>query len=190
MLSPKVVEMLAPEILDTFLDSVMLVGLNRFMDQRGHFAETFRAEWFANLLPGRTFVQDSESYNAVKGILRGLHYQKESGQQLQIVRVVRGAIFDVTVDLRPRSPTFGRHRAYELSSESCTLLVVPEGFGHGFCTLCDDTLVLYKASGYYRQEFDAGVRWNDPEMGINWPVEHPLISTKDNELPLLAELKV
>ena len=187
---PKVVEMLALEILDTFLDSVMLVGLNRFMDQRGHFAETFRAEWFADVLPGRTFVQDSESYNAVRGILRGLHYQKEPGQQLQIVRVVRGAIFDVAVDLRPRSSTFGQHRAYELSEESRTMLVVPEGFGHGFCTLCDNTHVLYKASAYYRQEFDAGVRWNDPEMGINWPVEYPVISTKDSKLPLLAELKV
>jgi dTDP-4-dehydrorhamnose 3,5-epimerase len=135
-------------------------------------------------------VQDNQSISAKKGTLRGLHFQKPPRAQGKLIRVLRGSIFDVAVDIRRGSPSFGRHVAVTLDAISGTQLWVPAGFLHGFCTLEDDTEVFYKVSEYYSPEHDAGVYWNDPDLEIDWPVilETVVLSERDRRLPRLSEL--
>ena len=131
------------------------------------------------------FVQDNQSMST-KGVLRGLHFQKEYPQG-KLVRVIKGKVFDVAVDLRPASPTYKRWVGVELSEENKRQLLIPRGFGHGFVTLTDHVEFLYKADNYYAPEADGGIRWNDPELGVDWGIESPILSKKDSESPFLKD---
>ena len=169
------------------IPDVILVEPVVFPDRRGFFMETYkRSEFEANGIPA-AFVQDNLS-RSVKGVLRGLHYQRPPKAQGKLVIVVQGCIFDVAVDLRQGSPTFGRWVGVELSSEEPRMLWVPEGFAHGFQALSEEALVLYKVTAEYAPELDAGVRWDDPDLAIPWPVKSPIISDKDAALPCLREI--
>ena len=135
------------------------------------------------------FVQDNHSKSTVRGTLRGIHFQKGDKAQAKLVRCVKGAVFDVAVDLRKNSPTFKQWVGVELSEENKKQLLIPRGFGHGFVTLTDDVEFLYKADNYYAPEADAGIRWNDPDIGIEWGVENPILSEKDKKNPFLKDCK-
>lgn len=136
------------------------------------------------------FVQDNHSMSSVKGTLRGIHFQKGDKAQAKLVRCVRGAVLDVAVDLRHESPTYKKWVAVELSADNKKQLLIPRGFGHGFVTLTDEVEFLYKADNYYAPEADGGVRWNDPEIGVDWGVEEPILSAKDEKNPLLKDVGV
>ena len=167
------------------IEGPRLVEPDVFGDARGYFKETFRA----SLLDGlgvESFLQDNESFSA-KGVLRGLHYQLEPHSQAKLVRCLRGAVFDVLVDIRVGSPTFGKWLGYELSAENHRMLFLPKGFAHGFVALQDDTLIQYKQSAYYEPASERSIAWNDPNIGIDWPVTDPLISEKDKLAPKLGE---
>ncbi len=162
-----------------------------FSDHRGYFRENYSQTAF-NICINQDipFIQDNESLSLKRGTIRGLHFQRSPHAQAKLVRVAWGAIFDVVVDLRQNSPTYGRWAGYELSAENGHQLFVPVGFAHGFCTLVDNTVVCYKVSDYYAPECDGGVVWNDPTIGVEWPLDgrEPILSDKDAALPTLAEL--
>jgi len=159
-------------------------------DSRGYFAEVFREDRFGEAAGGVTFVQENQSLSAQVGTIRGLHFQTHPMAQGKLVRCVAGAIFDVAVDLRPDSSTFGQWIAVELTAGACNQLWVPAGFAHGFCTLVPDTIVAYKVTNYYSPENDKGVLWNDPAIGVAWPAvaNAETLSGKDRVQPLLADL--
>lgn len=136
------------------------------------------------------FVQDNHSMSTVKGTLRGIHFQKSDKAQAKLVRCVKGAVLDVAVDLRHNSPTYKQWEAVVLSAENKKQLLIPRGFGHGFLTLTDEVEFLYKADNYYAPEADVGIRWNDPEIGVDWGVDNPILSAKDEKNPLLKDLGV
>lgn len=177
------------QILDTNLPGVKLVKPKRHGDQRGFFSETYRKDLFAEAGIDVEFVQDNHSRSAAIGTIRGLHYQAPPRAQGKLVRVTRGAILDVAVDIRHGSPTFGRHVAVRISADEWNQLWIPAGFAHGLCTLEPDTEVLYKVTDYYAPEHDAGIVWNDPSLGIEWPVatELAILSEKDQRLPRLSD---
>lgn len=162
----------------------------RHGDERGYFSEIFRAESFTAAAGAYSFVQENQSLSARVGTVRGLHFQTSPMAQGKLVRCVAGAIFDVAVDLRHDSPDYGKWIAVELSAEAGNQLWVPPGFGHGFCTLRPDSVVCYKVTAYYSPENDAGVRWDDPAIGVQWPAvaDAGTLSGKDRVQPLLAEL--
>jgi dTDP-4-dehydrorhamnose 3,5-epimerase len=172
------------------IPEVKLITPTVFSDDRGRFSETFvdRALQAAGI--ERRFVQDNHSVSVPRGVVRGLHFQAPPRAQDKLVRVVRGSIFDVAVDLRVGSPTFGQHASAVLSASDWTQILVPRGFAHGFCTLEPDTEVLYKVTDYYAPECDRGLRWDDPALGIAWPVtaDEALLSAKDRQHPGIAEL--
>lgn len=172
------------------LPDVKLVRTQIFGDARGYFAETYNRQAFAAAGIGDEFVQDNFSLSVAAGTVRGLHFQTAPFGQAKLVRVGRGRILDVAVDLRRESPTFGRHVAVELSSENRLQLYIPDGFAHGFCTLEPDTEVIYKVTAPYSAAHDRGIAWNDPALGIDWPVasEHAVLSDKDARNPRLSEL--
>lgn len=168
---------------------VKLIQCRRFGDQRGWFSETYvEARWRAAGVDTR-FVQDNQSFSAAAGTLRGIHYQRPPHAQAKLVRAVRGAIMDYAVDLRAGSPTFGRWVSAELSAENGRQLYVPVGFGHAFITLTPDVEVAYKVSDAYAPDCDGGVVWDDPEIGIDWPLppQGPTLSGKDAGLPRLKD---
>lgn len=173
------------------IKGLTLLETKTFSDYRGRFRETFHHQRLEQEL-GRPlrFVQDNESLSIQVGVLRGLHFQKKPCVQAKLVRVTAGAIFDVGVDLRPQSPTYGQWRGYELSAENGRGLFVPEGFAHGFCTLAPNTVVTYKVTAYYAPECDAGLKWDDPDLAVDWPLPPggPVLSEKDAALPTLAQL--
>ena len=171
------------------LPGVLEIAPVRHGDARGWFAETFREEWLAKHVPGLRFVQDNVSHSKRRGVLRGLHYQLLPRAQAKLVHVVSGAIFDVAVDLRAGSRSFGRWVGLELSAERMNQIFVPAGFAHGFVTLVDDTMVAYKVSDTYAPEFDRSVRYDDPRIAIDWPVPPAEIqlSAKDAAAPFLAD---
>lgn len=165
------------------LAGVWRVALDRHEDERGFFARTFcRDEFEAHGLAGE-FEQSSLSRNARRGTLRGMHYQAEPNAETKFVRCVRGAVFDVVVDLRPGSPTRGRWVGEMLTAENGLALYVPAGFAHGFQTVEDDSDVLYQITPAFRPGFGAGVRWDDPAFGIRWPVSDPILSERDASYP-------
>ena len=168
----------------TDLPGVIVVELEVFRDSRGFFVESFHAEKFATGGIDATFVQDNHSRSR-RGTLRGLHAQKDYPQG-KLVRATRGVVFDVAVDVREGSPTFGRWVGYELSEENFRLLYIPVGFVHGFCVLSETADVEYKCTDFYRPGDELGGAWNDPEIGIDWPVEQPLLSENDAANPALA----
>lgn len=136
------------------------------------------------------FVQDNHSMSSVKGTLRGIHFQKGDKAQAKLVRCVRGAVLDVAVDLRHNSPTYKQWEAVVLSEENKKQLLIPRGFGHGFVTLTDEVEFLYKADNYYAPEVDGGIRWNDPEIGVDWGIDNPILSDKDERHPFLKDIGV
>ena len=156
-------------------------------DQRGYFMETYNRQAFADIGITAEFVQDNQSSSTVKGTLRGIHFQRGDKAQAKLVRCVRGAVLDVAVDLRPNSPTYKKWVAVELSEENKRQLMIPRGFDHGFVTLTDEVEFLYKADNYYAPEADGGIRWNDPELNIDWGVDEPILSQKDQTSPWLKD---
>ena len=179
------------EVVSLAIDAVRLIRPRRIPDSRGYFAETWNQRGFAEAGIEVVFVQDNYSYSRASGTVRGLHYQRSPRGQAKLVRVARGAIFDVAVDLRRGSPSFGEHVAVRLSAEEGSQLFLPVGFAHGFCTLEPDTEVAYKISEFYSPEHDTGILWNDPDLGIEWPLKGrtPIMSDKDQKLPRLAEIE-
>ena len=171
------------------IPDVILIAPARYGDDRGFFSETYSAKALSEAGITATFVQDNQSLSRQKGVVRGLHFQSPPHAQGKLVRVVRGSILDVAVDIRKGSPSFGRHVAVELSVENWRQLWVPAGFAHGFCTLEENTEVFYKVTDYYAPECDKGIRWDDPQIGIAWPVgaESVVLSDKDRRLPSLAD---
>ncbi len=177
--------------IDTFaIQGPLLIQPTKIGDHRGFFSETFRADRFDEAAGPVRFVQDNQSLSATKGTIRGLHYQKEPRAQGKLVRVTRGAILDVAVDIRTGSATYGQYVAVELSAENWQQLWIPPGFLHGFATLTNDCEVLYKVTDYYSREHDAGVRWNDPAIGVPWPFteDEAVLSEKDKTAPLLSQI--
>ena len=173
------------QVIDTPLEGVKILQPRVFEDDRGFFMETFNSRHFEPLgLPTR-WVQDNHS-RSTRGVLRGLHYQSPDWQG-KLVRVVVGEIFDVAVDIRPDSPSFGRWFGTVLSAGNKQQLYVPEGYAHGFCVTSDVAEVIYKCTRNYEAEQDAGIRWDDPEIGVDWPLTEPLVSDKDRAAPTLAD---
>ncbi|HGT4346544.1 TPA: dTDP-4-dehydrorhamnose 3,5-epimerase [Neisseria meningitidis] len=173
-------------IIDTALPDVKLLKPQVFTDGRGFFMETFRDGWFKENIADRTFVQENHSKSS-KGVLRGLHYQTENTQG-KLVRVVVGEVFDVAVDMREGSPTFGKWAGATLSAQNQCQLWIPEGFAHGFCVLGDAAEVVYKCTDYYKPEAEHSLIWNDPTVGIDWPLQgEPNLSPKDLAGKVLAE---
>ena len=177
-------------VLDTGIPDVKVLVPRKFGDHRGFLSETYRRTALADAGVELDFVQENDSVSAEKGTVRGLHYQIPPCAQAKVVRVVRGAIFDVAVDLRRSSPTFGRHVAVEISAEQWNQVVVPVGFAHGFCTLEPNTHVIYKMTSYYAPDHERGLKWNDPALAIPWPVlaGDAVVSERDESLPLMSDL--
>ena len=179
------------EFIKTEIPDVVLIKPRVFSDERGFFMETYKKSDFEKAGIETNFVQDNHS-KSVKGVLRGLHFQKEPKAQGKLVRCLKGKIFDVAVDMRKNSPTFGKWVGYELSEENKYMLWIPEGFAHGFLTLEDNTEIFYKVSNSeYSPEHDAGIIWNDEDINIKWPIENIenlILSEKDKKLPKLREI--
>jgi dTDP-4-dehydrorhamnose 3,5-epimerase len=178
------------EVRETAISDVRIITPVSHVDSRGFFSEAYNRRRFAAAGIELDVVQDNHSLTRAADTLRGLHFQSGPAAQAKLVRVLRGRIWDVAVDLRPRSPSFGRHVAVELSAEGWQQLLVPKGFAHGFLTLAPDTEVLYKVDAYYDPDHDHGVRWDDPDLAIPWPLDGrpPLLSSKDHALPRLRDL--
>ena len=166
------------------IPDIRVLSLKKFGDRRGFFSETYNKQAFAALGIDIDFVQDNHSYSADKGTVRGLHFQTPPFAQDKLVRVVRGSVFDIAVDLRQGSPTYGRHVSAVLSAQAWNQLLVPIGFAHGFMTLEPDTEVIYRVSNYYAPDHDKGLLWNDPALGISWPIAdaEAVLSEKDRKL--------
>jgi dTDP-4-dehydrorhamnose 3,5-epimerase len=176
------------KIINTTIEDVKVLEPKVFGDHRGWFMETYSDVLFKKAGLNLTFVQDNHSYSAAKGTLRGLHYQLNPKGQTKLVRCTKGAIFDVAVDIRKGSPTFGKWFGIELTSENKKQLLIPKGFAHGFMTLTEDVEVQYKVDELYAPDCDRGIIWNDPEIGIQWPIDiTPVLSAKDEIAPLLKE---
>ncbi|WP_339267472.1 dTDP-4-dehydrorhamnose 3,5-epimerase [Paenibacillus sp. FSL R5-0470] len=174
----------------TELEGVLIVEPAVFGDHRGWFMETFSEAKFQEQGLKLDFVQDNQSFSATKGTLRGLHYQINPKAQSKLVRCTKGAIFDVAVDIRHGSPSYGKWFGIELTADNKKQLLIPKGFAHGFMTLTDDVEVQYKCDELYAPECDGGILWNDPEIGIEWPMHiQPVLSVKDEKAPLLKESK-
>ncbi len=178
------------QVVETAIPAVKVLVPKKFGDHRGFFSEVFSRKAFEALGLRHDFVQDNHSLSAEKGVVRGLHYQLAPMAQDKLIRVVRGAILDVAVDIRRASPTFGKHVATVLSAENWQQMFVPAGFAHGFATLEPNTEVLYKVTACYSPAHERGIRWNDPKLGIDWRVaaESAVLSDRDRKHPMLAEM--
>jgi dTDP-4-dehydrorhamnose 3,5-epimerase len=178
-------QVLATEIVD-----VKLIVPRIHRDHRGFFSETYNKADLAGLGVNLDFVQDNHSLSVERGVVRGLHFQIPPFAQDKLVRVIRGSVFDVAVDIRRGSPTFGKHVARVISAAERNQFLVPAGFAHGFCTLEANTEVIYKVTNYYSPEHDRGLLWNDSDLGIPWPIteSEAILSDKDRQLPRFSEL--
>lgn len=177
-------------VLNTDIEGVVIVEPKVFGDERGYFMESYSERDFeAHTGLKVRFVQDNESCSK-RGVLRGLHFQKEPYAQAKLVRVVRGRVLDVAVDIRPESPTFGKYVMTELSGDNHRQMFIPKGFAHGYVVLEDDTVFQYKCDEYYHPEAEGGIAWNDPQIGIEWPIAEGevILSEKDKNRPLLSEI--
>lgn len=172
---------------ETKIPGVYIVEPAVFGDHRGFFMESWSKRAFEEAGLHYDFVQDNHSSSTVKETLRGIHFQRGEKAQAKLVRCTRGAVLDVAVDLRPSSPTYKKWVAVELSAENKKQLLIPRGFGHGFVTLTNNVEFLYKADNYYAPEADGGIRWNDPELAVEWGVEAPILSDKDSKSPFLKD---
>ncbi len=169
------------------IEGLYLIGLDCFKDHRGWFMESYSKPKFEALGIGCVFVQDNHSYSAQKGVLRGLHFQNAPYTQAKLLRCTRGAIHDYVVDLRTGSPTYKQWVKVELSAENKRQFFIPAGFAHGFVTLTDDVEIEYKVDVLYSAEYDRSIRYNDPDIGVVWDVENPILSEKDVQAPLLKD---
>ena len=174
-------------IIKTDVLDLYIIEPKVFGDSRGWFTETWSAKAMEDAGIHYNFVQDNHSFSASKGVLRGLHYQKGEAAQAKLVRCTRGAVLDVAVDMRKSSPTYKKWVSVELSAENHRQVLVPRGFIHGFLSLTDDVEFLYKVDNYYNKEADRGIRWNDPEIGVDWGIKDPILSDKDKNAPYLHE---
>jgi dTDP-4-dehydrorhamnose 3,5-epimerase len=173
----------------TDFEGVWLIEPAVHRDARGFFLESYSVKEFNDHGVEVTFVQDNHSLSATPGVIRGLHFQEPPCSQAKLIRVLHGAILDVVVDIRKDSPTFGRCGQYELSADNFRMLYVPHGFAHGFCTLQANTEMLYKVDSLYAPTHDRGIRWNDPDLAIQWPIGEPVLSAKDQQLPFLRDIE-
>jgi len=170
----------------TSLPDVLLINPSVYGDDRGHFFESFNSEiWKAQGLTSE-FVQDNQSFSK-KGVIRGLHFQNAPHAQGKLVRVIMGKVLDIAVDLRPESPTFGKYELFELDAENGNMVYIPEGFAHGFAAL-EDSIFQYKCTGLYHKASEGGLRWDDPSLNIPWGVANPIVSDKDQILPLFEDV--
>lgn len=176
-------------ITKTKLAGVVVLTPDVFGDNRGFFMESWSKRTMEEWGLQYDFVQDNHSSSTVKGTLRGIHFQKGDKVQAKLVRCTQGAVLDVAVDLRYDSPTYKQWIAVELSSENKKQLLIPRGFGHGFLTLTDEVEFLYKTDNYYAPEADAGIRWNDPDIGVEWGIVAPILSEKDKQNPFIKEME-
>ena len=172
----------------TKLAGVYIIEPIVFGDHRGFFMETWSAQKFEAAGLFYNFVQDNLSFSSTKGTLRGLHFQRGEHAQAKLVHCSRGSVLDVAVDLRPSSATYKQWISVELSAENRKCVLIPRGFAHGFVTLTNNVEFRYKADNYYLPEADSGIRWSDPEIGVNWGVENPILSQKDKNAPLLKDV--
>lgn len=172
-------------VIHTEIEGVYIIEPQVFGDERGWFMESYSKIKLPEI--HAEFVQDNHSYSSKKGVLRGIHFQNGEHAQAKLVRVCKGTVLDVAVDLRKGSPTYKKWVSVELSAENKRQLFIPHGFGHGFVTLTDEVEFLYKADNYYDHESDRSIRFDDPEIGVNWGIENPVLSDKDRNAPLLKD---
>lgn len=177
------------EFIETGFDGLYIVNPRVFKDHRGFFLESYSMREFQGKGINIAFAQDNHSLSMEKGVLRGLHFQRPPFAQTKLIRVTHGAIYDVFVDLRKNSPTFGKWKGFELTESNFSMLLIPQGFAHGFCTCENKTEVHYKVDNFYAPNHDSGIRWNDPDLNIDWPVKEPILSEKDTKLPFFRDLK-
>ena len=179
------------EFKKTTIEGVYIIEPRVFNDSRGYFFEAWKKQEFEANIGPMEFIQDNESKSSY-GVLRGLHYQKGEFSQAKLVRVIKGRVLDVAVDLRKSSPTFGKHVMTELSDENKRQFFIPRGFAHGFLVLSDEAIFTYKVDNVYAPQAEAGIRWNDPDVGIQWPIapQQVLTSDKDLKQPLLRDADV
>lgn len=171
------------------IPEVLLITPKRHGDARGWFSETWSRKTFSELGVAADFVQDNQAFSSRKGTIRGLHFQQAPHAQAKLVRALKGAIYDVAVDVRQGSPTYGRWVAAELTAQGGEQLFVPRGFAHAYCTLTDDCEIFYKVDGLYAPQTEGGLIWNDPDLGIAWPLDgEPALSDKDKVLPRLKDM--
>ncbi len=170
----------------TELDGVLIIEPDVFKDQRGYFVETYQRQRYTDAGINVDFVQDNLSFSK-KGTLRGLHFQHPH-DQAKLVQVIQGEVFDVVADIRRESPTFGKWIGQYLSDENKLQIFVPEGFAHGFCVLSDTALFHYKCSDFYAPECEGGIRWSDPDVAIDWPLDSPIVSDKDAKFSCLRDI--
>lgn len=174
------------EVIKTTIPDLYIVKPNVFEDHRGYFFESYNKENFLRNGIDQNFVQDNESKSA-KGVLRGLHFQKPPFAQGKLVRVMRGSVLDVAVDIRKNSPTYGQWASVELTQDNKWMYWVPPGFAHGFVTLEDSTVFFYKCTNVYNKESEGSILWNDPDLKIDWQMENPILSDKDQTSPLFKD---
>jgi dTDP-4-dehydrorhamnose 3,5-epimerase len=179
------------EFKKTDIEGVYIIEPRVFNDSRGYFFEAWKKQEFEQHIGPVEFVQDNESKSSY-GVLRGLHYQKGAFSQAKLVRVIKGKVLDVAVDIRRSSPTFGRHVMVELSEENKRQFFIPRGFAHGFLVLSDEAIFTYKVDNVYAPQADAGIRWNDPDLGIDWPIDLSKVMTSEKDLkqPFLKDAEV
>lgn len=177
------------KVKETIFQGVYILEPLVFHDHRGFFLESYNKCLLERLGIDISFIQDNHSFSENAGVLRGLHYQITPKAQTKLVRVCTGAIFDVVVDIRKNSDTFSQWISVILSEENKRQILIPKGFAHGFCTLVPNTNVIYKVDEYYDSEHERGVRWNDSDIDIDWPVSKPILSDKDSKLPLLKNIE-
>ena len=179
------------EYRETKIKGVFIIEPKVFQDARGYFMEAWKQPEFDEHVGRTVFIQDNESKSSF-GVLRGLHYQKGDASQAKLVRVIKGKVLDVAVDIRKSSPTFGQHVMVELSEENKRQFFIPRGFAHGFLVMSEEAIFTYKVDNPYAPQCDAGIRWNDPDLGIEWPIDpaQVLTSEKDLKQPLLKDAEV
>ena len=176
------------KVTETKLAGVVILTPEVFGDHRGFFMESWSKRKMEEAGLQYDFVQDNHSSSTIKGTLRGIHFQQGEWSQAKLVRCTRGAVLDVAVDLRKSSPTYTQWVGVELSEKNKQQLLIPRGFGHGFVTLTDDVEFMYKADNYYAPQADGGIRWNDPDIGVDWGITEPILSDKDTKNPFFKEI--
>jgi dTDP-4-dehydrorhamnose 3,5-epimerase len=175
------------QVTKTFIEGLLVIQPTIFHDARGYFYEPYNRKSFAEIGISEEFVQDNQSFSQ-KGVVRGMHFQNPPHGQAKLLRILQGSIWDVVVDIRKSSPTYGKHFGLELSAENKTIFYVPKGFAHGFVTLEDNTLLLYKCSDFYSKASEECLIWNDPDVAIPWKVSDPILSEKDMNGKKLKDL--
>jgi dTDP-4-dehydrorhamnose 3,5-epimerase len=178
------------KLVNTKIQGILIIEPAVIGDNRGFFMESYNGKKFGGLGIDHSFIQDNHSLSVETGVLRGLHYQLNPKAQTKLVRVTAGAIYDVVIDIRKSSPTFGEWVGVILSAANKRQLLVPQGFAHGFCTIVPNTEVLYKVDEYYSPKHDRGIAWNDPALAIDWPTTSPILSDKDTKHPNLADAEM